>query len=206
MLYNIGVLQMEQQQLQEATASFREALRIRQVSPSTGHLNDCHVVQTLKKLSSLHKAKGNINGALETCFEILNIQRNGAQVVDDNSLTKRKEMGTSMREIAELYHAQGRLPPAVEMAQESISLLRQVQLAMVGTVEFISCTEELVSGLLLLGSLNHENCEPMTACFLYNEAAAMIRHVSTFFTTSTELDAMHEVTQILAACYCAPVA
>merc|ERR1712232_1278171 len=39
LLYNIGVLQMEQQLLKEATVSFREALRIRRVV-ATGQLND----------------------------------------------------------------------------------------------------------------------------------------------------------------------
>ena len=190
--------------LQDATTSFREALRIRQISPSAGHLNDCHVIQTLKKLASLHKAKGNIGGALETSHEILNIQKNSATSTSESaeSLAKTKEVGATMRDIAELYHAEGRLDRAASVAQDSIDLFRKIQVATSGTMEFVACTEELVAGLLLLGSLNHENCMPGVARQLFQEASAMIRQVS----TSTELDAMHEVTQILAACHCAPQA
>lgn len=222
LLYNIGVLQMEQQMLQDATMSFREALRIRKISPATGHLNDAHVIQTLKKLSSLHKAKGNIGGALETLYEILNIQRLSARsgnepvppiapvpVVNGNTndgAMKNKDVGVTMREIAELYHAEGKLSLAVTMAEQSIDVFRTIQLTAVGTMEFVAYTEELVAGLLLLGSLYHEHCEPTHARQLFQEACVMIRQVSNYFPSSTELDAMQEVTEILAACHCAPVA
>lgn len=224
LLYNIGVLQMEQQMLQDATASFQEALRIRQMSPSTGHLNDAHVVQTLKKLAALHKSKGNIAGALETLFEILNIQKVSADTTTSSNpssstaptaLTnhsrteaaiKNKDVGVTLRDIAELYHAEGKLALAVTLAQESIEVFRGSQIAAEGTMEYVAYTEELVAGLLLLGSLYHEHCEPSSARQLFQEASAMIRQVSSYFPTSTELDAMQEVTEILAACHCAPVA
>jgi len=74
LLYNIGVLQMEQQLLKDASKSFREALRIRRAG-AAGQLNDKHVVKTLEKLSSLHKAKGNINGALDASREVLRIRK-----------------------------------------------------------------------------------------------------------------------------------
>ena len=207
LLYNIGVLQMEQQMLQEATASFREALRIRQISPVSGHLNDCHVIQTLKKLASLYKAKGNIGGALETLHEILTIQKSlvTSTAGAGDSLTKTKETGATLRDIAELYHAEGKLESAAAVAQESIGLFRKIQIATAGTFDFVACTEELVAGLLLLGSLNHEICMPDTARQLFQEASAMIRQVSTYFPT-TELDAMHEVTLILSSVHCAPQA
>lgn len=63
LLYNIGVLQMEQQLLADASKSFREALRIRRNSAAAGQLNDKHIVKTLEKLSTLHKAKGKIGRA-----------------------------------------------------------------------------------------------------------------------------------------------
>lgn len=218
LLYNIGVLQMEQHMLQDATASFREALRIRQMSPSTGHLNDTHVVQTLKKLASLHKAKGNIAGALETSFEILNIQKVSASTSvpapdasfcinnKNEAAMKTKDIGVTLREIAELYHAEGNLALAVKLAQESIEVVRSSQLAAGETMEYVAYSEELVAGLLLLGSLFHEHCEPITACQLFQEALTIIRQVSSYFPSSTELDAMQEVTEILAASHCAPVA
>ncbi|CAB9507517.1 Kinesin light chain [Seminavis robusta] len=225
LLYNIGVLQMEQKLLKEATSSFREALRIRQNSPSTGHLNDAHVIQTLKKLAALHKAKGDINGALETLWEIVRLQEpttnkdatttlaaNGSAAQSNHT----KELCVTYREVAELYHANSNLSMAITMAQKSTSLLRKLQLAVaqnntttsttVATQEFVVYTEELVAGLLLLGSLYHEDSEPFTARQLFQEASTMIARVSRCFPTSTALDAMQEVTQILAACHCAPLA
>jgi len=209
LLYNVGVLLTEQHKLEEATASFKEALRIRQISPAPGHLSDYHVIQTLKKLASMHKAEGSISGALETLYEILNIQKISASSATEaggNLLAKTRDVGLTMREIAELHLAEGRIAEAVNMAQESIALCRSIQSAAGGTSDVVASTEDLVTGLLLLGSLNHENCESAKARQLFQEAADMIRQVSIHFPTSKQLDAMHEVTQILATCHCAPVA
>jgi len=206
LLYNIGVLQMEQQLLLDATTSFREALRIRQVSPnsSTNPLSDRHVIQTLKKLASLYKAKGNIGGALEVTHEILNIQKKSSDVESD--LLRNSEIGATMRDIADLYHAEGRFALATKAAEESIDMFRNIQIATAGTIDYVACTEELVAGLLLLGSIFHETCRSGMAYELFQEGEAMIRRVLRFFPTSNELNAMKEVTQMLATVHCAPLA
>ena len=83
LLYNIGVLQMEQQQLGDASTSFRKALRIICRVGTTGQLNDYHVVKSLEKLASPDKAKGNINGALEAWCEVLHIQEMSSCIHND---------------------------------------------------------------------------------------------------------------------------
>ena len=202
LLYNIGVLQMEQQLLRHATDSFREALRIRRVA-ATGQLNDCHVVKTLQKLASLHKAKGNIEGALEAGREILHIQE---QSPDFQTVSRNKEMGSTLREMAELYHAQGKTDMAVMKAKESIATLRLLGDVPVDSEGYVSSTENFFASLLLLGSLHHENCEAADAFVLFQEASAMVYAASKKFAQPTALDALCEVSQMLATCYCAPEA
>ena len=116
------------------------------------------------------------------------------------------ELGTTLREIAELHHAQGDLQSANVKAQESVQLVREVQVLSPGSAaQSFACTEEMVAGLLFLGSLNHEMCEPMIAQTYFQEAHNLIRRVQATC-SFTELDAMKEVTSILASCHCAPEA
>jgi tetratricopeptide (TPR) repeat protein len=210
LLYNIGVLQMEQQFLQEATQSLKEALRIRRAAPGTspsGQLNDCHVVKTLQKLASLHKAKGNIPGALEAQKEIFQIQSVSREF--ESVILRQKDIAATTREMAELYHGYGDLNLAVQKAQEAVAFMRQIQNSLSATnplPEFVSCMEELVAGLLLLGSLEHEICQPEEARAHYREASIMIQRASNCFSHPTELNALHEVTRMLSTCHCAPEA
>lgn len=199
LLYNIGVLQMEQQLLRYATDSFREALRIRRVA-ATGQLNDCHVVKTLQKLASLHKAKGNIEGALEAGREILHIQQLSP---DFESVSRNKEMGSTLREMAELYHAQGNTDMALTKAKESVAVLRLLGNVPVESEEYVSSIENFFASLLLLGSLYHEKCEPAEAFVLFQEASAIVYTASKKFAQPTALDALYEVSQMLATCHCA---
>lgn len=215
LLYNIAVLQMEQQFLKEATASIKEALRIRRAAARTtsidgtptGQLNDCHVVKTLQKLASLHKAKGNILGALEAQREIFHIQQSSDEF--ESIIMRHKDMAGTTREMAELYHARGDLVFAVQKANESVAIMRHIQGSLSASrarAEFVSCMEELVAGLLLLGSLEHEMSRPEEARAHYREASAMIQQASACFSYPTELNALQEVTNMLAACHCAPEA
>lgn len=208
LLYNIGVLQMEQQFLKESTQSLKEALRIRRAAPSSspsGQLNDSHVVKTLQKLASLLKAKGNIRGALEAQQEIFEIQSCSDEF--ESASFRFKDMAATTREISELHHAQSDLVNAVSKAQEAIALMRQVEVSPSSSLpDFVACMEELVAGLLLLGSLKHEICHPEEARAHYREASAMIQQASQCFSYPTELNALQEVTKMLATCHCAPEA
>lgn len=209
LLYNIGVLQMEQQMLNEATDSFREALRIRRVAP-TGQLNDRHVVKTLQKLSSLHKSKGNIPGALEACNEVIDILKVSA---DFDMISRRKNMGATLRDIAELHHAQGDLNTALQTAIESVSALRVGGFVEGSTLTEQICTvEQETATLLLIGSLQHEQCDSIGAHATFAQAAEIIRRcimprVATDATsTCATLLPLLEVSSMLAAPHCAPEA
>jgi tetratricopeptide (TPR) repeat protein len=213
LLYNIGVLQMEQQTLNDATGSFREALRIRRVA-ATGQLNDRHVVKTLQKLSSLHKSKGNIKGALEACGEVVDILKVS---VDFDEATRRKFTGTTLRDIAELYHAQGDLNLALQTAIESVSSLRRgqdIDMGMESTaiLEQLNNVEQETATLLLIGSLQHEQCDPLAAHATFADAAVLIRNsimshgASDAENFCSSLLPLFEVSSKLAYAHCAPEA
>jgi len=222
LLYNIGVLQMEQQSLDGASASFREALRIRRVG-TAGQLSDLHVVKTLEKLASLHKAKGNIEGALEASREVLTIQEASLEY---DPVTRFKEMGATLRSIAELYHAASELDKAVPMAMDSVQKLtlafdcsaeklkanNNPELDHAFVLDRISSTEQLVTSLLLLGSLHHERNEPLEAQEVLQNAASIVQNVAAStvnypaLVTPSSLHALREVTHMLSVCHCAPQA
>ncbi len=210
LLYNIGVLQMEQQMLNEATDSFREALRIRRVA-ATGQLNDRHVVKTLQKLSSLHKSKGNIPRALEACNEVIHILKMSN---DFDEVSRRKNMGSSFRDIAELHYAQGDLDIAHQMALDSVSCLRgDGTVEMSDVVDLINIAEQETASLLLIGSLQHEQCNPIAAHATFQDAAVLIRRSITSLATSgaftsvgSSLLPLLEVSSMLASAQCAPKA
>jgi tetratricopeptide (TPR) repeat protein len=205
LMYNIAVLQMEQQLLTEATESFREALRIRRVT-ATGQLNDLHVLKTLQKLASLHKSKGNIDGSLEARREILEIQKVST---DFEEMSRKKEIGATLREIAELYYAVGNVETAILKARESVTLLRELQALPRNTVDsysYVAQVEELFAALLLLGSLYHEKCEPIQARVLFAEASHLVYQATRQFSVPTTLDALREVSKMLATCHCSPTA
>lgn len=206
LMYNIGVLQMEQQHLAEATESFREALRIRR-GGATGQLNDRHVVKTLEKLSSLHKAKGNIAGALDALREVLHIQEISG---DYDALSRRKEAGATLRNMSELHHASGDLQSALLLAVQSVHQLRgavgqDYVVLSSDPMDQISVIEQLVSSLLLIGSLYHEMCEPLNAITILQEAYQVLQlcrsHTSPHLFSS--LRALREVTKMLATSHCA---
>jgi len=197
LLYNIGVLQMEQQMLVEATDSFREALRIRRVA-SAGQLNDRHVVKTLQKLAALHKSKGNIAGALEACEEVKQILEVS---VEFEISSRNKNMGATLRDLAELRHAKGDLCMALETAAQSVHCLRSCR-------SDPTCIEQETAGLLLIGSLLHERCEPLQAQATFNEAALLIQNEvnSSAALPNSSLLPLLEVSTMLASAHCAPEA
>ena len=201
LLYNIGVLQMEQQLLNEATDSFREALRIRRVA-ATGQLNDRHVVKTLQKLASLHKSKGNIRGALEACREVIHILKIS---VEFEWACRNKSMGTTLRDMAELHHAQGDLEMALETAKESARFLHACRDNVCSFEDRLSSVEQETSALLLIGSLLHEQCNPVEAHETFSQAAHFIHSNvdATSPSATTALLPLLEVSTMLASAHCA---
>mgnify|MGYP005841220799 CR=1 FL=1 len=203
LMYNIAILQMEQQLLNDATNSFREALRIRKVA-ATGQLNDFHVVKTLQKLATLHKSKGNIEGAVEAYQEILLIQESSSAF---DEMSRKKEMGTTLREVSELYYAGGDIEMALVKSRESVFFLRELHGQLPpSSSNYVAYVEELFASLLLHGSLYHEKSEANQARYLFTEASSIVKRASLHFLGPTGLDALREVSQMLATCHCSPQA
>jgi tetratricopeptide (TPR) repeat protein len=222
LLYNIGVLQMEQQRLDDASASFREALSIRRVT-TAGRLNDRHVIKTLGKLAALHKDKGNLKGALEVASEIMSIQE-GTPEYDE--ITRMKELGATLRFLAELHHAEGSMDTAVSFSLACVNKLRaaadisaeqqalclNLNLEPLLVRDRVSNAEQLVLTLLLLGSLYYESGEPLHAVKILQEASSIVENALSFAifcplnTTLTSIHALYEVTKMLGTCRCAPMA
>lgn len=216
LLYNIGVLQMEQQRLTEATICFREALRIR-LAGAAGQLNDRHVIKTLEKLASLFKAKGDCRGALEISDEILKLQMISPEY---DEIKRNLETGITLRSISELHHAKGDLPSAIQQATISVLKLRatvslrnaqkQSEISSEASSNSVEDVEQLVSSLLLLGSLYHETSEIIQGTAIFQEAAKTVvmqqDQLVLHSLPHSSLNALREVTAMLARGYCSPCA
>ncbi|GKY93045.1 hypothetical protein MPSEU_000272800 [Mayamaea pseudoterrestris] len=198
LLYNIAVLQMESHSLKEATASFREVLRIRRLGLAD-QLVDRHVVKTLEKLASLHKAKGDIDGALEASREVLRIQDVSPEYQGNSRL---RETGVTLRCIAELYQATGDLAAAAEHCRQSVSRVEQAAAAdqmspYLHTADKVANMEQFVSSLLLMGSIYHESCEPLEAHVVLHRAVMAIQHAMASSSAYASLSSLSEVTKML---------
>ena len=171
---------MEQNLLDEATESFRQALSYRHVS-GKGQLHDLHVIKTLQKLSSMHKAKGNIKGALEAQADILSVLSTSN---DFDQLSRNTKMAIATRDIADLHQAQGNLQLALTHALDSVNLFRETRTSSgdeLSTMDIDNCSEqgytmieEEASSLHLVGSIQHELSEPIKAQNAFLEAARLI--------------------------------
>jgi len=219
LLYNIGVLQMEQNLLDEATESFREALEHRHIS-GKGQLNDHHVIKTLKKLSSMHKAKGDLNSALKANRDILSVLTTST---DFKHTTRNRKIAVVMREIADLNQAQGNLQEALEHAIGSVNLFRLVRTTSSAhqliedndmdvensdaEKETTPIIEQETNSLLLVGSLKHELCDTLNAQVAFSEAARLIHFTLSSSTKfAPALLPLLEVSAMLASGPCAAAA
>ena len=206
LLYNIGVLQMDQQLLKEAARSLREALRIRRVT-TTCRLNDYHIVKTLQKLAFLHKSKGYIREALEACKDVIEILKIS---VDFEWTYRNRNMGTTLRDIAELYHAEGNVEMALQAALGSVRILRTCREARRNSSDSCRVLEETAI-MLQIGSLLHERCDPLEARRTFSETAHFIQSNITgaLDVTSDDMSKLVpllEVCTMLASAHCAPEA
>uniref|UniRef100_A0A7S4AE29 MalT-like TPR region domain-containing protein n=1 Tax=Pseudo-nitzschia australis TaxID=44445 RepID=A0A7S4AE29_9STRA len=220
LFYNIGVLQMEQNLLDDATESFREALAYRHVS-GKGQLNDVHVIKTLQKLSSMHKAKGNVKGALVACKDMISVL---TSTNDFDVRVRNTKIAVAMRDIADLHQAQGNLQLALKYALGSADLFRDIRNTSGDNNNSMDMDnqsedernffEEKTRTLLLVGSLQHELCEPLNAQITFSETARLI-HSNLCFSVINSTDTpkakatlfpLLEVSAMLSTQSCAPVA
>jgi len=220
LLYNIGVLQLEQNLLDEATKSFREALAFRHTA-GKGQLNDVHVIKTLQKLSSMHKAKGNLKGALVAFEDMVSVLTTTS---DFDHRVRNRKMAVVLRDIADLYQAQGELQLALQHALGSVDLFRNFRISSNFDREAMdidnsnqnerSSIEDETIALLLVGSLHHELCEPLNAQKAFSETAHLVRtNLTASVVNSTDpiqmtavLHRLLEVSIMLSTPSCAPEA
>lgn len=213
LLYNIGVLQMEQKQLQGAYESLHETLRIRQMKGDS-QLNDKHVIKALERLASLFETKGDFDHAIEVLRKVVTIQKSSTEF---DNMTQSKMVGATLRNISEMLLSLNKLDLAIEAARESVHYHR----SLVQHEESIPCViedavidrvaniEQFISTLLLLGSLYHESNEPLLAIVVMNEASTIIQNVTTVLEHSHDVEipvsllVMKEVTTMLATGCCA---
>merc|ERR1711935_1257569 len=178
--YNIGVLQMEQKLLDDATESFRMALSFRHLS-GKGQLHDNHVIKTLQKLSSMHKAKGNVKGALEAHTDIMSVLSTSN---DFDQLSRDTKMAIATRDIADLHQAQGNLQLALKHALDSVNLFQKARMSSgdeISAMDIDNCSENVstsiedeANSLHLVGSIQHELSEPILAHNAFAEAARLV--------------------------------
>lgn len=193
LLYNIGVLQMEKNLLDEAFESLVEALRIRSACDA-GQLSDEHLVRTLQKLAALLKKEGHLPKALATYREIIDIHNSSTGLY--------LEAGQAWNGTAEMHHALNAMSDAIEAATHGVECLRCVYNHSKPD-ETLSST--LIESLLLQASLYHELAEPVLAGSIIQEALALARPLRDA-KVSASLTALLDVTSLLSQWHCAPVA
>lgn len=222
LMYNIGVLHMEQKRLNDASDTFMEAVRIRRIG-GPGQLSDLHVVKTLEKLTVLHRAKGSINRALEASQAILSVQETSSEL---DNVGRMKVWGSTLRTVAELHHEKGETTLAIGTALDSVRKLRTAakeagscyshfvhkETQEILVLDHVASVEQLVSSQLLLGSLYQEIGEPILASELMLEATGIVEETRASASqvgatlVPTSLIALFEVTSMLAKGPCAPKA
>lgn len=193
LLYNIGVLQMEKDRLDDAYESLVQALRIRS-SCDAGQLSDEHLVRTLQKLACLLKAKNHWHKALETYEEIIEIHESSPT----SSLLL--EAGQAWNAIAEIYHARNDMLEAIDATTRGVACLRRV----FDPTKPLECAEQLIGALLLQASLYHEVAEPIRAGSIIHEALELARPLQG--TNVASLTSLLDLTFLLSKWHCAPVA
>merc|ERR1712151_572492 len=122
-----------------------------------------------------------------------------------------KKIAVVMRDISELYQAQGNLQIALEYAINSSNLFRSERTITIddncnscvdvknnnNDNDIVSFIEEETNALLLVGSLHHELCNPVQAQIAFSEINRLIH--STLFSSSIASSAATKQQHIAAA-------
>jgi tetratricopeptide (TPR) repeat protein len=212
--FNIGVLQMEQDKLDDASISLKQALKSRASSVAAANkLDDQRVIKTFEKLAIMFKTKGNMQAAIDALVAVLRV----LQVTKEfDTMTRIKDMALVLRSMSELYHATGDMSMALAAAQDSVRHLDFVYQGynigiLVPSNDKLANIEQLVASILLVGSLYHEMCEPLKAQLVFHQAVACLETTIATYqhlrqSLPSSLHALQEVTGILASPQCAPQA
>jgi hypothetical protein len=151
--------------------------------------------------------------AIAILHEVVSIQETSSELDD---ITRSKKMGMTLRTISEMLLSTNELSSAVDAAAKSIHCHRYVILreeshsrdSLDTILDRLFNVEQLVSSMLLLGSLYHEMCEPIQAKAVFQEAAmTTITTMNTFNrSVPSSLLVLVEVTAMLAGGCGAPQA
>ena len=144
--YNIGTLQMENQQINDASASLQEAMRIKRMG--FFQEDSAKLVRTLSKLACLQEDRGRIVDAFAIREEILKLQ----STANDTSA-----VALTLLKMSELRFAQGLTQKALELAQESLdTIYRFDDHKSEHFYQDIHGVETVAKTLIMIGSLYHE--------------------------------------------------
>lgn len=207
--YNIGVLQIEQGRLEEASVSLMEATRIRR-NTCQGQLSDHQIVDTLDNLLSHQRTRGCLEQAAETCSHLLAVVERSTEFPDEKS--RNEKLASVLQMTAELSSEMGQPETALRLSINGIEKLRisGCSYGMSGKNEHVVFSEQLISLLLLLGSLYHELSEPIKAVHFLAKAADIVQHTKAYAHQRSiprklpSINALVEVTSMLKHLHCAP--
>lgn len=208
--YNIGVLQMERSFLDDAQSSFREAMAIR-AECQEHQLSDERVLQTLQKLCSVQKGKGNLRGAIASLEQVGSLLQ---QSTSFHAVQRQKEISCVFYKMAELYHDLNETERSFVMARAAVEAVETVTPTLldeansqVTVADKLATVEQWALSHLLVGSLLHENCESQQAYLVLQQLVSTLdRLVEHPLLSTSSLLALRQVVELLAVPHCAPEA
>lgn len=217
LLYNIGVLQMENKRLADASVSLSKAIVIRQAGLNGGQLSDLYLIKTLEKLSKLYQKNGDVKRALSALQQMMSLQELTTEL---DTLEKAEAVGIASASIAELHLTLDQLRDAEAAASTSVEKLHFVfrqattESSSSSRVERLHLktakVEQLVSSLLLLSSVYHELSEPLKAQATVHQAKFISHAFQDEWADApgrpSSLNAIYEVTSLLCQSCTAPQA
>ena len=196
--YNIGTLQMETRQLDGASRSLFESIRIRRLAELAKPQGGRHVIMTLTKLFALQQKRGQIDAGLTTLSEMAALQ--------EKSKTSHMELCATYRQISEFQHAKGNISAAIRAAHRGFeALLASQALLDPNCAHHMKGVEEIVTTLLMIASLYHEACDPLEAQKTLQKAQGLVEMVVRQHGTvlSPTLRSHREVIRFLLSSCCA---
>jgi tetratricopeptide (TPR) repeat protein len=216
--FNIGVLLMEEGRLDESQTFLNETLRARSHCQITDQLNDKQVTATLTKLATLYKGEGKIQSAIDVLIAVYRVLKLSTEF---DSVSRMTGITNALCSISELYHAMDELPSALATALESVK-----ELEIVATQILVSdilqnppgqgsLVEQIMSSLLLVGSLHYEMCEPIRGDTCARQAVSIFQtdleansdlDVVSSSSSSGRVESLRDVALLVVTAQCAPVA
>lgn len=212
--YNIGTLQMECQELEDAFDSLHQALRIK--SLGSFHEDPEKILSTLSRLVSLQEGRGRLEEALRTHNEILQLHYsasstpNSTDGIPTADKTPTVAIANTLFSMSELWYAQGDVALSLQLAQQSLdALLRSDVLLSPNYAQHMSGVEHVSRTMLLIGSLQHEQMDAATGQDTFRRAHGFVEEVVRHYGTSSiaaPLISLLDALSLVQRGACAPMA